>query len=43
MKQSIFERITQQIADAIADRADGYAMPWHRTSSELSAPVNASS
>jgi antirestriction protein ArdC len=43
MKPSIFERITQQIAEAIAKGADDYVMPWHRMSSDLSAPVNATS
>ena len=43
MKPSIFDRITQQIAEAIAKGADDYVMPWHRMSSDLSAPVNATS
>lgn len=40
MKLSIFERITDQIADAIASGQDTYTMPWHRSGAHLASPVN---
>lgn len=41
MKQSIFERITQQIADAIEAGAETYVMPWHSAGASLECPTNA--
>ncbi len=40
-KINLFERITAQIADAIAAGAADYAMPWHRASDPLHCPANA--
>ena len=43
MQQTIFERITNQICEAIADGADDFTMPWHRSGCDLAAPFNVSS
>ena len=43
MQQTIFERITNQICGAIADGADDFTMPWHRSGCDLAAPFNVSS
>ena len=37
----LFERITRQIADAIAAGAGAFEMPWHRWGEGLPEPVNA--
>lgn len=40
-KVTLFERVTAQIADAIAEGAPGYSMPWHRSSHAVHCPSNA--
>jgi antirestriction protein ArdC len=41
MQKNIFERITNQIADAIESGAPDYVMPWHKTGQSLECPINA--
>lgn len=41
MRLSIFERITNQIVEAIEFGADDYIMPWHRAGKALDCPTNA--
>ncbi len=41
MKLSIYERITNQIAEAIEVGATDYVMPWHRIGQALDCPRNA--
>lgn len=41
MKANIFERITNQIVEAIDAGASGYSMPWNQTSKPLDCPTNA--
>jgi antirestriction protein ArdC len=41
MKLSIYERITNQIAEAIENGAPDYVMPWHRNGKALDCPRNA--
>ena len=41
MKTDIFERITNQIVQAIEVGAPDYSMPWHRTGKSLDCPTNA--
>jgi antirestriction protein ArdC len=41
MKTNIFERITNQIIDAIVAGAPEFSMPWHRTGRSLDCPTNA--
>lgn len=41
MKQTIFDRITNQIIAAIDAGANDYIMPWHRTGTMLDCPTNA--
>lgn len=41
MKTNIFERITNQIVDAIEAGTPDYVMPWHRTGKSLDCPTNA--
>jgi antirestriction protein ArdC len=39
----LFERVTRQIADAIAAGAEGFRMPWQRWGEALALPINATS
>ncbi len=41
MKTNIFERITNQIVEAIEAGAPEYSMPWHRSGKSLDCPTNA--
>lgn len=41
MKANIFERITNQIVQAIEAGAPEYSMPWHRSGKSLDCPTNA--
>lgn len=41
MKSTIFERITNQFADAIETGAPDYIMPWNRAGKLLDCPTNA--
>jgi len=41
MQLSIYERITQQIVDAVEQGADEYVLPWHRDDGLIETPANA--
>ncbi|MFY7834821.1 MAG: ArdC family protein [Novosphingobium sp.] len=41
MKSNIFERITNQIVEAIEAGAPDYSMPWHQSGKSLDCPTNA--
>lgn len=41
MQQTIFERVTNQVCEVIADGAEKFTMPWHRIGCDLAALFNA--